>query len=490
MLPAPFASTRQNPHRFIPLSTLALGVAVALNLAPALVMAQSGEADRPADEAAQTQRFNIEGGPLDAVLNRFALAADIDLSVSTELTRGKSSPGLSGSYSINEALQRLLAGTGLSYRVTGPESVTVVRASAMEEGSIRLEPLLVTSGRATVSTANVGEVTTATRFPVENRHVPRSVGTVGQELIEQTNSERDLGDVSNYVSGVTREPDIARSGNFFIRGFPVGVRATIDGLRNPRGTSSTRSFTVTDLALYERVEFLKGASALLYGQGEPGGNVNFVSKKPQFERAHSIELSTSSNDYYRAVADTTGPVNDELAYRVIGVTQNKNSPFKEPDQDDRLILNPSFLWQTANGGSVYFDYEYNDADVTGFSANAILIDGKVTEFATSDPVYKGVDTLETHNLRLHVEQPITAGWSLALDTAYSTQDNETNQFGFWSADDPFNTTSVSGFAFQQDRTDDGFVIRPELRGEFDIGNTRHRLAIGYMHNQYEGDFSR
>lgn len=470
-----------------------LAAAIALVMVPALpaVAQQSGDQASVSSQAEQTFSFDIPAQPLAQAITEFSAVTGIQVLYTGEDAFNFTASALQGNYTATQALDRLLMGSGLGFRFTGANSVTLTGTdSAVDDAPAVLQPLQVTGARVAVSTANAGETTTATRFPVESRSVPSSIGVVGEEVIEQTNSVRDLGDISNYVSGVSREPDLARSGNFFMRGFPVGVRATVDGLRNPRGTESARSFTVTDLALYDQVEFLKGSSAILFGQGEPGGNVNFISKKPEFERARSLEAGVSSDDYYRGVFDTTGPINDDVAYRVIAVAQNKNTPFTQPSHDDRLIFNPSILWQTPGGGSVYFDYEYNDAEVTGFDANAILINGEVTEFATSDPVYDNTDKLETHNLRLHVEQPITAEWSLALDTAYSTQDNDTNQTSFWSVDDPFNSTSASGFAFFQDRTDSAIVVRPELRGEFNLGNTRHRLAIGYMYNDYEGDFSR
>jgi len=464
----------------------ALCLALLAGIVPFLVPPAAAQ-----ESAAAPMAFDIPAQPLDQAVTALARLAGLTIGGDSALLRGRRAPAVQGRYTPQEALRILLAGSGVAAQFAGDSTVTLTRVPARDgDGALHLGPIQVTGDQLPVSTANAGETTTATRFPIDSREVPRSVGVVGQELIDQTNSERDLGDLSSYVSGVSREPDLVRSGSFFIRGFSVGVRATTDGLRNPRGTESARSFNVTDLALFERVEFLKGASAILYGQGEPGGNVNFVSKKPLFEHAHSIEAGISRDDYYRGVFDTTGPISDDVAYRVIGIAQNQNTPFVNPTQDDRLILNPSILWRTPNGGSVYFDYEYNDAEVNTFGANAILINGEVTEFATHDPVHDFNDELETRNLRLHIDQPIVAGWSLALDTAYSTQNNDTNQAAFWSVDDPFNSTSASGFAFFQDRTDDGFVIRPELRGEFDLGNTRHRLAIGYMYNEYEGEFSR
>lgn len=74
---------------------------------------QAQTVDVDARQINKLQHYQIKAGTLDAVLNSFALAANIDLSISSALTQGKISPGLEGQYSIEEGLQKILAGTGL-----------------------------------------------------------------------------------------------------------------------------------------------------------------------------------------------------------------------------------------------------------------------------------------------------------------------------------------------------------------------------------------
>ncbi|MFT2603858.1 TonB-dependent receptor plug domain-containing protein, partial [Escherichia coli] len=80
-----------------------------------------------------------------------------------------------------------------------------------------------------------------------------------------------------------------------------------------------------DTATIERIEFLKGPAAALYGSSEPGGTINIVTKKPQFTRKNSAELSAGTGGLRRATVDSTGPLSQNLAYRLIAMTEEGDS---------------------------------------------------------------------------------------------------------------------------------------------------------------------
>jgi len=199
-------TSRRAPSRTL----LSLSIAAALGTAaPLPALAQSGDAAQPVAETSQQRQFNIEGGPLDAVLNRFALDAGMDLSVSTDLTRGKTSPGLQGRYSVEQALRTLLAGSGLSYGFAGENRVTLVAAQE-GDGPMRLGPIRV-EGTAEAPPPSQDPVegykadfaTTATRTPLPIRETPASIGVVTEDFIEDTGAtSRD--EALEQVSGVSR----------------------------------------------------------------------------------------------------------------------------------------------------------------------------------------------------------------------------------------------------------------------------------------------
>ncbi|NNC09864.1 TonB-dependent receptor plug domain-containing protein, partial [Corallococcus exiguus] len=141
---------------------------------------------------------------------------------------------------------------------------------------------------------------------------------VPRQLIEDLGARR-LADTVDFVSGVTRMNDFGGTwDNYAIRGFSnTDGGSLLNGFASGRGYGPQR-----DAATIERVEFLKGPAAALYGSSEPGGTLNVVTKKPQFTAAHSAGLQIGTLGLRRATLDTTGPITQNLAYRLNVVSED------------------------------------------------------------------------------------------------------------------------------------------------------------------------
>ncbi|HCD85109.1 MAG TPA: TonB-dependent heme/hemoglobin receptor family protein, partial [Agrobacterium sp.] len=104
--------------------------------------------------AQELRQFSIPAGPLDVALTRFGAASGIQILYDASLTKGLKTSGAAGALQLRDALGKLLDGTGLSFRFTAPDRVTVSNASQAQEatsadGSLVLETITVTgkSGR-------------------------------------------------------------------------------------------------------------------------------------------------------------------------------------------------------------------------------------------------------------------------------------------------------------------------------------------------------
>jgi Secretin and TonB N terminus short domain. len=94
---------------------------------------------------AQAYRFEIPAQPLDSALAAFSAVTRVQVLVPGEFTQGLRSPGVSGSYSQEQALSRLLQGTGLSASYIDGDSVTLQRAGSGDDGSLQLGAIRVDS---------------------------------------------------------------------------------------------------------------------------------------------------------------------------------------------------------------------------------------------------------------------------------------------------------------------------------------------------------
>ena len=141
-------------------------------------------------------------------------------------------------------------------------------------------------------------------------------------------------------------------GEVSIRGFPDNTFYR-NGVNNSLGTLPLR-----ELSNIESIEILKGPVSALYGPGEPGGSINYTTKKPVFDPFNEITLSTGSYDTYRAELDTSaGLIDDTLAYRLITAIESTGS-FRETVETDRIFASPSLIWNITSDLSLLAEVEY------------------------------------------------------------------------------------------------------------------------------------
>lgn len=264
-----------------PLKPMVHGVVLSLLLAGAVCPAAL--AGEPAQlDAVALQAYHIAPGPLGATLSSFAVDAGIALSFQPSLTEGLISPELRGTYSTQEAVTRLLEGSGLEM---------VLRS----DGSYTLVPRRLTLSATTVEAAQKhtdslppvypgGQVAEGGRLGLlgntDVMDAPFSISTYTASLIkdQQATTVGDVLERDSSVRSTGQTGGIVDS--FFIRGFPVGEgnlgELAFDGVYGV--ASNYRVFT--DYA--ERIEVVKGPGALLYGMSPNsavGGVINVVPKR-------------------------------------------------------------------------------------------------------------------------------------------------------------------------------------------------------------------
>ncbi|MCU7961167.1 TonB-dependent receptor [Shewanella sp. SW32] len=154
----------------------------------------------------------------------------------------------------------------------------------------------------------------ATKSDMSLMETPAAVVIVDQELIE-TQGTDNLQDLIRNISGVTQAGNNYGIGdNIVIRG--LGANYTYDGMYGGAGLGNTFNPT-RSLTNVESVEVLKGPATGLYGMGSAGGVINLIEKKPQFESKNKFTAEVGQWDTYSLALDSTGALNDDVAYRLV-----------------------------------------------------------------------------------------------------------------------------------------------------------------------------
>jgi len=301
--------------------------------------------------------------------------------------------------------------------------------------------------------------------------LPASVQVVPREVISDQ-AARNLKDLYKNFSGVQQAGNTLNAQSEvrpFIRGFESDVL-----LRN--GLRSTESGTV-DLINVERVEVLKGPASILYGALEPGGVINYVTKRPQNVESYEIEQEFGSYEYSRTTVDLTGPMsaNGALSYRFNAAYTNSDS-FREFMELERTALAPSFLLKPTSKTEVLLDFAWTHETQPYDTGIPITADGKPlasdSEFV-GDPTLDGRD-IDDYLASVQISHEINSIWSVRNQLQFHRADakNETlRPVG--------NDNSVIALRYQdEDRRIDEYQGVLDATAKFTSGKTSHTVLLG------------
>ncbi|MFT8421790.1 MAG: TonB-dependent siderophore receptor [Gluconacetobacter sp.] len=259
--------------------------------------------------------FQIGPQPLSNALTAFGMQSGWQLSVPNNLVAKVRSPGVRGTVSPETALTALLAGTGLTWQITGPRSATVRKAySAITLGPVRVEGTGAphsTDAAATDLTRSYAAhaASVAGKLPLDLRHVPQSVSVVTRQRMDDQNLT-SMEDALRQTTGVTAISYDQAAAYYQVRGFPAEIQ--YDGLPASTGASYSNQF---DLAIYDRIEVLKGPAGLQQGSGEPAGTINLARKRPHDKFDWGASFMGGSWNNFHGDLDVTGPLNSARTLR-------------------------------------------------------------------------------------------------------------------------------------------------------------------------------
>ena len=290
-----------------------LGAAFAVGPSPVITPAQA----QIATEAGVLEKIEVPEGPLGQALIAIGTAYGVSVVGPDDLVTGRRAPAVAGEMTVEEALARVLEGSGLEAQRTGDASFIIAKASERQRRTGALEDEIIVRGRAQ-NLYRVTQTNTA-KLPVDPLDATQVVTTINSELIRDQGI-RNAQELYRNIAGVTQ---FSYAG-VTARGFRQ-EEIYFDGLRGNPYTG----FVVPQLFNIERVDVLKGPAGALYGRGAPGGLFNYASKKPSREFSAELRGIVGTEARYGGSFEITGalPV-DGTAGRVGVFVEDRNTPRK------------------------------------------------------------------------------------------------------------------------------------------------------------------
>ncbi|WP_192564404.1 TonB-dependent siderophore receptor [Pseudomonas gozinkensis] len=438
---------------------------------------------------AVTHRYNIAPGPLVSVLNRFAEQSGVFLAGHNDLAADKRSPGLSGDFTEQQALQRLLQGSGLQAQAESAGGY-VLRAAPAGQDPLELDATTVSGRQLGAITEDTGAYTTgstasATGLPLSLRETPQSVTVITRQQLDDQGAT-GIADILRRAPGISVQNYDSERWEFSARGAPItnfqydGVNTDYDGVYD-YGTTST------DMAPYDRVEIIKGATGLMTGSGDPSATVNLIRKRPTQVFKSSLSGTVGSWDHYRSEADIAGPLTDSgnLRGRFVGVHQQRSAHadhyqntrdiaygILEADLTPDALLTLGFDQQnTRSRGASWtgFPMFYSDGSRTNFSRSF----NPATDWSRRD--------FTNQTLFASLNRQLANDWTLKLSYDRKHRQHDT-LLGSASGGNPDPVSGDGMFLymgkFKGDEVQDNIDL--SLSGPFSLLGREHQLSAGFM----------
>ncbi|MBL8268322.1 TonB-dependent siderophore receptor [Steroidobacter sp.] len=490
-------------------------------LAAAIVcLTVAGPSHAADSQSAIRKTFNIPAQGLGSALQALSKEQGFHVVFMLDDVERQNTAGISGEMTVQEALERLLKGTGLGYEYVDAQTVTIVplatqsarrqtsavssnagdstmrlaqaNAASQENGASDFEEVVVTGVQF-----RHAEVLSATKMPQSVKDTPQSVKVVTNDLMAfagiRNFEDFDRVDAS---SGSTHQ-GLGVPRNYF-RGFATqSVNAIkVDGYRQI-------GFVTLDLAPFERFEVVKGPTSMLYGQNPIAGTLNAISKLPQQDFGLDVGLEYGSFAHRRGDFDVHGSLTDagELSYRLIAAFKEEDS-YLDFGFSRTLVLAPSLQYQLSDDTSVtarviyqrdrYMPYGGFGAQFLGDDlsdpsqltpANFRIPDVPESR-AGNAPTDLARDELMISQLMLDHKM---GSWSLRGNVQYNelSERDARGAFILGTDRDGFTTT----LPFRESEPVSVYSAEMNLFGDVELFGRRHTLFFGADYAQLERDLT-
>ncbi|MBD1918269.1 MULTISPECIES: TonB-dependent siderophore receptor [Cyanophyceae] len=314
---------------------------------------------------------------------------------------------------------------------------------------------------------------TATRTDTPLRDIPQSIQVIPQAVIE----DRDARELGNALETAGSVADNSGRGlsvfgpGFLIRGFENRGGVFRDGVE----AVSLGGLSTNDI---ERVEVLRGPASVLFGQGEPGGIINLVPKRPLSEPFYDISAGVDSFGSYDGAVDLSGPITDDsaLRYRLNVSYENLNS-FRNLVDGNRLLISPIITWDISPSTSldVYGQYTSDRETIDEglvVGANGI-IDLPRDRFLGED---FGEFSQDQFNLGYRLNHEISENLDLRHTLQYQQYSPRRYAPLFDSLDE--TTGELGRLAYFAGGKYQRFFTNAEAVGRFSTGSVNHEVLFG------------
>jgi catecholate siderophore receptor len=425
-----------------------------------------------AQDKAQVLRFDIPAGTLEEALNVFQRLTGLQVVIPDEKLRGISSPGVSGAYTPEQGLAQILNGTGVTYRRTASDTLTLEIQAAPESVEVvgRTSPL------------------SSPKYSEPLRDIPQTVTVIPKDVIVKQGATT-LRDVLRNVPGLTMtagEGGAPAGDNLTLRGFSARNDIFVDGVRD-LGPQSRDPFNL------EQVEVVKGPGSAYTGRGSAGGTINLTSKAPGPTGSYGGTLVLGNAGMKRATADLNAPLGrlglgEGTAFRLNLLAHDSGVAGRDVVEEERWGAAPSLAFSPDARTRVtlsYFHLQQDNVSDYGIpwvtATNNVLSEYRDRPAPVPRDTFYGFRDRDREKLRsdlatFRLDREFNDNLRLGNQLRYgrSTRDSVATPPRFASNDSTVINREMRSWLTEDDIWDN----QTDLRAAFKTGEVEHTLVTG------------
>ncbi|MCI0914562.1 TonB-dependent siderophore receptor [Pseudomonas putida] len=331
-----------------------------------------------------------------------------------------------------------------------------------------------------------GSMSTATKLPLSLRETPQAVTVITRQRMDDQ-AMTSINDVVkatpglflDYSGGPGRQ-------NYSSRGFDID-NLMYDGI--PSGYKPYTVGSQPNLAMFDRVEIVRGATGLITGSGNPSAAINLVRKRPLAEQKVTLTGAAGSWDDYRGEVDASSPLNDSgtLRGRVVTSYRGANSYIDDVEEDHGLFYAITEA-DLSEDTTLTLGFSHQKDQTNNFwGAMPTALNGHHVGYSRSynpGSDWENKDQ-EINTVFAEVQQRLANDWKLQVNANYSQQDGTftgSYQSRWAGLDKPLSRTAYQSKHQENQAGVDGFVSGP-----FQAFGRTHELVVGASKRIYDMD---
>ncbi|NKF51079.1 TonB-dependent siderophore receptor [Shewanella sp. WXL01] len=320
---------------------------------------------------------------------------------------------------------------------------------------------------------------------------PQAIDTISSETLENAGITRFQEALDMSSSVVRQNSSGGLWDSFAVRGFAGDENNAagylVNGYNVGRGYNGRRSTSNIEV-----IEVMKGPGSALYGQGEPGGTISIITKKPKFEEQGYVQLTLGDYDKKYTEFDYTNGISEDVAFRINGSYEDSDT-YRDHVYFKSLNLHPSLLWNISDRTSVNYEMEILDQEKP-LDRGVFVLDNNFDAASTNafyGDIKDGAHNVKALGHQASLRHTLSDTWHLLTGFSYressfkgQSSDAELSAGRQLIYDDP---TKLSRQRRERDYQARDFTTRLEVSGTSTLFGLENNFLIGGDYYDYHVD---